>query len=99
MNDPDFQRRLRDTFQAEASEHLRALSRDAFALERTEDREQHRVLTERIFRETHTLKGAARMVGEADAEAVCHALEQQLSGLKQRGERVPPAVIAELHEQ
>lgn len=99
MSDPDFQRRLRETFQTEASEHLRALSRDAFALEQVATVEEHRMLVERIFRETHTLKGAARMVGESDTEALCHALEQELSGVKHRGGRMSAAMIADLHQQ
>jgi two-component system, chemotaxis family, sensor kinase CheA len=98
-NDPEFRRRLRALFEAEASEHLRAIRSDAFALERTGTAAEHQELVERIFRETHTLKGAARMVGEVDAESLCHSLEQRLSGLKQAGRQVPPPTIADLHEE
>jgi two-component system chemotaxis sensor kinase CheA len=98
MDDPDFRRRLRETFQAEAREHLHAISHAAFALEKAAPAE-HPALVERIFRETHTLKGASRMVGEIEAESLCHALEQQLSGLKQAGKQVPAPVVADLHDQ
>ena len=94
MSDPEFQRRLRATFQAEASDHIRALAADAAALERTAAADEQLALVERMFRETHTLKGAARMVGEADAEALCHALEQHLSQLKQAKQAVPADGIA-----
>lgn len=96
MNDPDFRQRLRQTFQAEAAEHLRALSQDALALEQASPAE-HPAIVERVFRETHTLKGAARMVGEMDAEALCHALEQRLSTLKQSGASLGREEVAALH--
>ena len=99
MKDPAFQQRLRDTFRAEATEHLRAISAGLFALEKAAALEEHRAIVETIFRETHTLKGAARMVGEDDAEALCQALEHRLGGLKQSGARVPERVIGELHAE
>ena len=99
MNDPDFNRRLRETFQAEASEHVRALSNDVFELEKAVDATARQAVVERIFRTTHTLKGAARMVGEADAEALCHALEQQLSVVKHQPENAPAGLAADLHAQ
>jgi len=98
MNDPEFRQRLRATFQGEAAEHLRALSQDAFALERATAAE-HSAIIERVFRETHTLKGAARMVGEMEAEALCHALEQRLSGWKHRARPLAPEEVAELHRE
>lgn len=99
MNDPAFQRRLRETFRAEAAEHLRELLAGLFALEKSSAAAEHQVIVETIFRQTHTLKGAARLVGEDDAESLCQALEHRLGGLKQRKERVPPAVIAELYAE
>lgn len=99
MHDPAFQRRLRETFRAEAAEHLRELLAGLFALEKSSSTAEHQTIVESIFRQTHTLKGAARLVGEDDAEALCQALEHRLGGLKQRKERVPPAIIAELYAE
>lgn len=95
MKDPSFQLRLRATFQLEASEHLRALARDAFALEQAPPA-QHPALIERIFRETHTLKGAARMVGELEAESLCQDLEQRLSRIKNSGVPVVSSFVVDL---
>lgn len=99
MNDPAFQRRLRETFRVEAAEHLREILAGLFALEKSSQASEHQAVVETIFRQTHTLKGAARLVGEDDAEALCQSLEHRLGGLKQRKERVPAAVIAELYEE
>lgn len=99
MTDPDFQRRLRETFQAEASEHLDALRRATTGLERATTTAEQVPLLERIFRETHTLKGAARMVGELEAEAVCHALEQRLVTLKKGAEPITGATRVEIQAE
>lgn len=97
MSDPDFTRRLRETFHEEASEHVRALSNDAFELEKATSAAERHALVERVFRTTHTLKGAARMVGEDDAEALCHALEQKLSTVKQSEDGAPASLAGEVH--
>ncbi|MES2693888.1 MAG: response regulator [Verrucomicrobiota bacterium] len=99
MKDPAFQRRLRETFRAEATEHLHEISAGLFALEKSADVEAHAAIIETIFRLTHTLKGAARLVGEEDAEALCQALEHRLGLLKQAKKKVPPGTIAELHAE
>lgn len=99
MNDSDFNRRLRETFRAEAMEHVRALSLAVGELENSGDAAGKRDVIERIFRTTHTLKGAARMVGEGDAEALCHALEQQLSEFKQHPENLPRSIAGDLNRQ
>lgn len=83
MHDQEFQQRLQATFRVEAAEHLQAMTQAAAALGPGVDAEVARALLERIYRETHTLKGAARMVAEGAAESLCHALEQQLVALKQ----------------
>lgn len=99
MKDPAFQRRLRETFRAEAAEHLREILAGLFALEKSSSASEHQAIVETIFRQTHTLKGASRLVGEDDAESLCQALEHRLGGLKQRKERVPPATVAELYSE
>jgi len=71
--------RLLATFRVEADEHLQAITTNLLALERGLPPEQVREVAEATFRETHTLKGAARSVSLMDVEAICQACESVLS--------------------
>ncbi len=95
MNDVEFRRKLLATFQLEAADHLRALNRDVSLLQQAADPQTQAPLLESLFRQTHTLKGAARMVGEFEAESLCHALERQLAELKAVGALLPPGSLEE----
>ena len=77
-----FLQRLLATFKVEADEHLRGISAGLLALEGTEAREARPELIETIFREAHSLKGAARAVNLSEIEALCQALESVFSALK-----------------
>jgi len=90
----EFLKRLRATFAIEAEEHLQALTAGLLELEQTPEEEQQKEIVEGIFREAHSLKGAARAVDMADIEAVSHALENVLAVVK-RGEMVPTAGLLE----
>jgi two-component system chemotaxis sensor kinase CheA len=80
----EFLQRLLETFRIEASEHLGAMSAGLLALER--DPGAHAAETvETIFREAHSLKGAARAVGLFDVERLCHELESRFSGWMRQG--------------
>ena len=50
-----------------------------------------------MFREIHSLKGAARAVSLADIEELCQAMETTLSLLKQQRINVSPALFDALH--
>lgn len=96
--DKDFQRRLLATFRVEAEEHIQALSSGLLELERAGDGEVRAKVIESVFREAHSLKGAARAVGLAGIEQVCHSAENLFSAL-QRGEvRLSQAVLDALHD-
>lgn len=86
----EFQKRLLETFRAEAAEHLAVLSTGLVRIEKEADREGRRRLTEEIFREAHSLKGAARAVGLRSVESVCQSLEGFFA-LWKRGELAPEA--------
>ena len=71
--------RFRAMFAEEAEGRLAALSELLLELERNgEDQE----LLSSVFREAHTLKGAAAVVGLADVLWVAHAMEEVLEGLR-----------------
>jgi two-component system chemotaxis sensor kinase CheA len=66
---------LRDLFKVECEEHL--LSLDAGLL-RLEKNPEEKAVLEEVFREAHSLKGAARMLGVGDVEVIAHHLEDEL---------------------
>ena len=73
--DEDFQRRLLATFWLEAEEHLANITAGLIGLETSAAAEAGAETVETIFREAHSLKGAARAVGLTEIEAICRALE------------------------
>ena len=84
QDDSEFLARLLETFRIEAEEHFEVLSNGLLELERDPDG-QHLPLVETLFREAHSLKGAARAVELGDIESVCQAMESVFAAWK-RGE-------------
>jgi two-component system chemotaxis sensor kinase CheA len=82
--DIEFLRRIRETFRIEAEEHLNAISAGLIELEKTPSKKRIDEIIEVLFREVHSLKGAARSVDHKDIEYVCQPLETIFSGLKRR---------------
>jgi two-component system chemotaxis sensor kinase CheA len=79
----EFKKRLLATFMIEAGEHTRAISSGLMELE-GEDNADHRMqLTEMIFREAHSLKGASRAVNMRNIETICNTIESIFSRWKQ----------------
>lgn len=70
---------LRDLFKIESSEHIQKLNDGLLNLEK-DPRDTARL--EEVFREAHSLKGAARMVGVLDVEAIAHKFEGVLGAAK-----------------
>lgn len=79
-----FLQKLLATFKVEAEEHLKAISSGLLALEGSVAVESQIGVIETIFREAHSLKGAARSVNAAEAESLCQSLESVLAGMKRR---------------
>ncbi|WP_332815753.1 hybrid sensor histidine kinase/response regulator [Ramlibacter sp.] len=82
--DPHFDRKLAAIFQAEAVEHVRRMEVCLAQLEQAGGGNEAGQPLEALFRSAHSLKGAARAVGEHLVESVCHAAENLLAGV-QRG--------------
>ena len=83
--DAEFQKRLLATFTVEAQEHLKGITDALIALEQGGVPQQQEEIVEAVFREAHSLKGAARAVSRTDIESVCQALEGLFAAMK-RGE-------------
>src|SRR5713101_5131889 len=88
----DLVRRLMATFAEEAEERLRTLNRDLLALESTEDAIESQRLVEGLFRETHSLKGAARAVNLDRLGGLAHRLESLLQRMREEEVQADPAV-------
>jgi two-component system chemotaxis sensor kinase CheA len=83
--------RFRAMFAEEAEGRLATLSELLLELERNGGDQE---LLSSVFREAHTLKGAAAVVGLADVLRVAHAMEEVLEGLRRGGAATPELVDA-----
>ena len=92
-----FLKRLLATFKVEAQEHLAAMSQLLLELERPAAAAETAQRVETLFREAHSLKGAARSVNLADIEHLCQALERVLSALKREQLALVPAMFDTLY--
>jgi two-component system, chemotaxis family, sensor kinase CheA len=73
--------RARDEFTSEAEELLDTLSRDLVEFE-SQGQNVRPELVNKIFREVHSLKGLAGMLGFADISELSHSLEDMLDKLR-----------------
>jgi two-component system chemotaxis sensor kinase CheA len=80
--DKEFLKKLLATFTVEAQEHINAISSGLIALERASLPEEQMEIIEGVFREAHSLKGAARAVNFIKVESICQSLESLFAGLK-----------------
>ncbi|MEX2191720.1 MAG: response regulator [Bacteroidota bacterium] len=80
----EFLKRLQAMFQVEAEEHMSVLSAGIIELEKNPQNAKSMKLIETMFREAHSLKGAARSVSRNDIESMCQALESLFADLKNK---------------
>lgn len=94
MNDDEarFLRQLMATFRVEAEENLAAMSSLLGELRRAALAGDAARAVEPLFREAHSLKGAARAVNLPDVERVCQAMERLLSAVKHGGLAPSPPI-------
>ena len=90
--DREFLQRIHATFRIEAEEHLKAFSVQMNELEKVGTPERRAGVIEIMFREVHSLKGAARSVGRKEIESVCQPLESLFSLLKRQKLELTPAM-------
>lgn len=91
MQDPEFLKQLQAAFHAEAAEHLQAMSSGLLQLEKAAAPEESRAVLESVFREAHSLKGAARAVNLPDVETLCQAMESTFADWKRQATGHLPA--------
>lgn len=93
----EFLRRLRATFRVEAQEHLHEISAGLIQLEKTPAAERRQDYIEAIFREAHSLKGAARSVNLTEIESLCQAMESVFAELKASNRQLSQELLDLLH--
>jgi len=81
---------LAQLFKAESAEHLAKLDDGLLRLEKTP---ADQPLLEEVFRESHSLKGAARMLGLTKIETAAHGLETILNTARKGEAPLTPEVI------
>lgn len=81
MDEQELLKRLRQAFQEESAERLNIITTRLVDLENADGKNRQDVL-EDIYREAHSLKGAARAVNLLDIENVCQAVESVFGALK-----------------
>ncbi len=99
IQDQDFLRRLRATFDAEARDHLAAMYASLAELEHAADEARRAQLVETVFREAHSLKGAAGAVSLAPVERVCQALENTFAAMKRKELELTGELFDQLHRE
>lgn len=77
-SDEQFLQSLRAAFAQEAAEHIQEMSQCLLDMEALAPGVSMAGLLEKLFREIHSLKGAARAVAAGGMESVCQALENLL---------------------
>lgn len=78
----DFLKELLNDFKIEASEHLQAIVSGLLELEKNIHGPDKNRLIESVFRETHSIKGAARAVNLLKFERLCMSLEGVFHSIK-----------------
>jgi len=92
----EFQKKLLSMFKTESKEHLNAITEGLIELEKSPP-ENRMGLIETIFREVHSLKGAARTVNLKDIESLCQSMENVFASLKRKEIATSPPLLNELH--
>ncbi len=78
----EFLQGLRETFRAEALDHLQAILRGLDELKGAANDEERRQVGERLLRQAHSLKGAARVVNLREVELRSQSLETSFSQIR-----------------
>jgi two-component system chemotaxis sensor kinase CheA len=95
--DEAFAKKLLAAFINEADEHIRNMTSGLIELEKNPEPQVKMGIIETVFREAHSLKGAARAVNLTGMETLCQSLESVFSGLKRQEIQLAPLIFDALH--
>ncbi len=99
MSNPEdaFLKELLAAFHTEAEEHLGLIAVGLWELEKTPEGPERAAILEGIYRDAHSLKGAARSVNIAEIETVCQSLENMFAASKRNTLRLGQAHFDAIH--
>jgi two-component system, chemotaxis family, sensor kinase CheA len=86
-------KKLLATFRIEAEAHLHAMSSGLLALQKNPADGRAKEIVEAVFRDAHSLKGAARAVNLTQIETVCQPMESVFASLKNGRLAASPPLI------
>jgi two-component system chemotaxis sensor kinase CheA len=98
MNEEELLRRLKEAFNVEAEERIASMSSSLLELEKTTDRDSQEPVLEVVFREAHSLKGAARSVNLGRIEHICQAMETVFSAVRREDVSLSRELFDLLHD-
>ncbi|MBN2202318.1 response regulator [bacterium] len=96
-NEAEFLKELLAMFKIEAEEHLKGISSNLLELEKIQDAGEQTPVIETIYREAHSLKGAARAVNLNQVETLCQSLESVFSAMKRHVLAPTPEQYDQIH--
>ncbi len=98
MNIQDLQQQLLEAFKTEAEERIASMFTNLTELEKSPDAESCAKMLEIVYREAHSLKGAARSVNIIPVETLCQEIEGLFSKLKEKKINSTPDLFDMLHD-
>ena len=84
MNEEELLKKLRKAFKLESQERLANISSSLLELEKTSETDKQEPVLDVVFREAHSLKGAARAVNLTDIEALFQSMEEIFAALRRK---------------
>jgi two-component system chemotaxis sensor kinase CheA len=97
MNE-EFLQMLLSAFKSEGEERINNMSSCLVQLEKEDSEEKRNITVETIYREAHSLKGAARAVNLISIESLCHSMENIFSLLKNNKLSLHPEMFDIFHK-
>jgi len=94
--DADFFKELLAMFKLECQEHLESIDTGMKKLAESPPEDERVETLETVFRAAHSLKGAARTVGQADLEPIGQSLEYTFAKLKQKDIKTSTEIFNDL---
>ncbi len=94
----EFIKTIRATFKVQATEGIDNITRHLIELEKDPQSERAIEFVEVIYRDAHSLKGAARAVNISAIESICQALESVFSKIKNKKIELNPKLFDLFHQ-
>lgn len=98
LENDNFLKELLNDFKIEATEHYESIVKGLTDLEFITGTEKKQEIIERIYRNTHSLKGAARAVNLSEIERLCSSLETIFGHLKKGEIAVSSQLLDSMHK-